>query len=422
MKVLWLTDSPAGASNYVNQNMPGRGWIAALGDTIKLNNEVELAVCFFSNTINDFKFVYDGITYYPIKDKLSTKVGKILSKLFQEMYDSNLSGLLRVVDDYKPDVIHLFGTETGLGELVGQTKVPIIIHIQGLVNPILFNWTPRGFSMTRILVNSSLRDLVYRRDLRSGYVLLKKMAKREESIIKNAKYFFGRTDWDKRVIYLMNSQSQYFYCNEVLRPFMYQRKWVYKNNGRVVLISIMNPQIYKGLDIILETAQLLKHKTKMQFEWNIIGLEHHNRVARVIEKVKRTSFKDNSIFFKGVKQGDELVAELLESDLFVHCSHIDNSANSVCEAMLLGMPVVASNVGGTSSLIKSGFDGICYSSQDTYDLASIILKTAFDIDELKRLGANARETALVRHDKTTIASTVLDTYVRIIDQEKQQYT
>ena len=70
MKVLWLTNSPAGASDYVNQNTPGRGWIASLGDVIKNHEEVELAVCFFNNTITDTKFFHDGITYYPINDKV----------------------------------------------------------------------------------------------------------------------------------------------------------------------------------------------------------------------------------------------------------------------------------------------------------------------------------------------------------------
>ena len=398
MKVLWLTSSPAGASNYIKQNTPGRGWIASLGDIIKECEDIELAVCFFNNTINDFKFSYDGITYYPIKDKLSSITKKILSKAFLTVWDSNLSDLLKVIEDYKPDIIQLFGTETGLGEIVGNTKVPIIIHIQGLLNPYISNWLPIGFNLNSVFLNSSFKDLILRRDLYSEYLLLRKMAKREEYIIKNSKYFFGRTDWDKRIIKLFNPDSEYFHCNEVLRPFIYESKWKYKSNGTLKLVSIINPQIYKGLDIVLETAKLLKSKSKFKFEWNIIGLENDNKVVKIIEKIKGMKFKDNSVYFKGIKQGSDLISELLDSNIFIHPSHIDNSPNSVCEAMLLGMPVIAGNVGGVSSIIENNVTGILYNSHDPYELAGIILEKAFNKEELQKLGNTAREHAIVRHD------------------------
>lgn len=414
MKILWLTSSPAGASNYIKQNTPDRGWIASLGDIIKMSEDIKLAICFFNNDINDFSFCYEGITYYPIKDKLSTIVKKIKSKAFRTIWDSNLSDLLKVVEDYKPDIIQLFGTETGLGEIVGNTKVPIIIHIQGLLNPIVSNWLPRGFKLSSVFLNLSFMDLILRRDLYSNYLLLRKMAKREEYIIKNSKYFFGRTDWDKRVIKLFNPDSEYFHCNEVLRPLIYESKWKHKSNGTLKLVSTINPKIYKGLDIVLETAKLLKSKSNIRFEWNIIGLGNDNKVVKIIEKIKGMKFKDNSVYFKGVKQVSDLVLELLDSNIFIHPSHIDNSPNSVCEAMLMGMPVIAGNVGGVASLIETGQNGICYNSQDPYDLASIILEKAFKKEELQKLGNNAREVALIRHDPHKIVSTVIDTYKFIL--------
>jgi glycosyltransferase involved in cell wall biosynthesis len=414
MKVLWLTQTPAGAGNYIKQNSHGGGWIASLGDVIKVCDNIELAVCFFNNNLSEFKFCYDSITYYPIKNKLSTLIKKIRSKALLTLWDSNLPDLLDVVQDFKPDIIQLFGTETGLGDIVGNTTVPIIIHIQGLINPYISNWLPRGFNLKTILLNSSFKDLILRRDLYSSYMLLKKIAKREEYIIKNSKYFFGRTDWDKRIVSLFNTDSEYFHCDEVLRSAIYESKWKHKSTGTLKLVSTLNPQIYKGLDIVLETAQLLKSKSNIKFEWNLIGLENGDRIVKVIEKIKGIKFKNNSVYFKGIKQGSDLVSELLKSNLFIHPSHIDNSPNSVCEAMLMGMPVIAGNVGGVASLIETGHNGICYNSQDPYDLASIILEKAFDIKELERLGKNARETALYRHDKTHIASIVIETYEFIL--------
>lgn len=414
MKVLWLTSSPAGSNSYIKQNSLGRGWISSLGDVIKNLEDFELAVCFFNNTIKKYKFLHEGITYYPIKDKLSTLSKKILSKTFLTLWDNNTCDLLKVVEEYKPDIIQLFGTETGMGKIVGKTKIPIIIHIQGLINPIRSNWLPRGFNLTGVYINSSFKDLFLRRDLISEYLLLKKMAKREEYIIENSKYFFGRTDWDKRVLKILNPCSEYFHCNEVLRPLFYESKWEYKSNGNLKLVSILNPQIYKGLDIVLETSKILKNKTNIAFQWNIIGIENNNRIVKIIEKTKGMKFKDNSVYFSGPKQTNEIVSELLDSNIFIHPSHIDNSPNSVCEAMLMGMPVIAGNVGGVASLIETGQNGIYYNSQDPYDLASIISEIAFKIEDLKKLGKNARKDAVIRHDIYKIADTVIATYKYIL--------
>ena len=422
MKVLWLTQLSTGASNYLKENTSGRSWVASLGDIIKKDKDIQLAVCFFNNDAKDFKFHYEDITYYPIKDKLSTKFNKIKAKLFGTLWDSNLPDLLKVVDDYKPDIIQLFGTESGMGEIVGNTKVPIIIHIQGILNPYVSNWLPRGFKLNTILLYSSIYDLILRRDLYSDHLLLKKMAKREEYIIKNSKYFFGRTDWDKRIIKLFNHNSEYFHCNEALRPIMSENKWEYTNNQTLRLVSVLNPFIYKGLDIVIETANLLKNKFNIEFEWAIIGIENDNKVVKIIERTKGMKFIDNSVNFKGQKLGNDLISELLESNLFIHPSHIENSPNSVCEAMLLGMPVIAGNVGGVASLIETGQSGICYNSQDPYDLASIISEKAFDRKALKILGENAHDVASIRHDKSQIASVVKNTYQYILFKENKNNT
>jgi glycosyltransferase involved in cell wall biosynthesis len=421
MKVLWLTQTSAGASNYIKQTTHEGGWIVSLSEVLKVSDNIELAICFFNNSINDFKFFYEGITYYPIKNKFATIISKIKSRTLLSLWDTNLSDLLKVVEDFKPEIIQLFGTESGLGDIIGNTKVPTIIHLQGLINPVISNWLPRGFSLNAILLNSSIRDLTLRRDLYSRFLLFRKKAKREEYILKNSKYIFGRTDWDRRIVSLFNKDIEYFHCDEVLRPAFYENQWKHKSYEVLKLVSTLNPQIYKGLDIVLETARLLTSKSNIKFEWNLIGLDDDNKIVKVVEKIKGIKFKNNSVYFKGIKQVNELIPILLESNLFIHPSHIDNSPNSVCEAMLMGMPVIAGNVGGIASLIETGHNGICYNSQDPYDLASIIIEKALDIKELERLGKNAHETALSRHNKTHIVTNIINTY-KVILSKKNSYS
>ena len=99
--------------------------------------------------------------------------------------------------------------------------------------------------------------------------------------------------------------------------------------------------------------------------------------------------------------------------MYVHPSYIDNSPNSVCEAQILGLPVIASEVGGVPSLIEDGVDGILFPSGNAEALVEAICSLAEDAPRRASLGQRARKTALVRHDKETIVKELLQTYAAI---------
>jgi len=250
------------------------------------------------------------------------------------------------------------------------------------------------------------------------YELFKKRAKREEETIKEAQYYFGRTNWDRNYLELLKKDFIYFHCEEVLRPVFYNYEWKQPKQDYFKIVTVINPQLYKGLEMILETSLILKEYVKMNFEWHVIGVDNSDELTLIIEKVKGLKFFENNIFFKGVKVEKDLISELLESHVFVHPSHIDNSPNSICEAMLLGVPVIAGNVGGIPSLITHNLDGVLYNSYDPYELASIIQNIKNQALHLTNIGANGRIRAIKRHDTQKITDTVIRAYKAVIDEKK----
>ena len=66
------------------------------------------------------------------------------------------------------------------------------------------------------------------------------------------------------------------------------------------------------------------------------------------------------------------------SNVFVSASTIENSPNSVGEAMLLGVPVVASDVGGVRDLIRDNSEGLVYSVDAPYMLAHHVMNIFSD--------------------------------------------
>ena len=98
-------------------------------------------------------------------------------------------------------------------------------------------------------------------------------------------------------------------------------------------------------------------------------LRKQDEISYLVERKYKTRFTDYNIELLGPLLENELINELLTADLFVHASHIENSPNSVCEAMLLGMPVIATYAGGTPSILSDKNEGLLVQDGDPYALA-----------------------------------------------------
>jgi glycosyltransferase involved in cell wall biosynthesis len=102
------------------------------------------------------------------------------------------------------------------------------------------------------------------------------------------------------------------------------------------------------------------------------------------------------------------------ASLFVHPSYIDNSPNSLCEAQLMGIPVISTDVGGISSLIEHNKTGFLVPSNDPYTLATQIISVHEDVLLAEVVGANARKAAIGRHDVSTIVNTNISIYKALL--------
>lgn len=106
---------------------------------------------------------------------------------------------------------------------------------------------------------------------------------------------------------------------------------------------------------------------------------------------------------------------LLHSTVYVQPSYIENCPNSVAEAQIHGVPVVATNVGGTSSMVTHGKDGFLFPATDPY-MAAYSIKYLIDNEKINvEIGRHACYTALLRHDKIKIIEQLLNTYKDILN-------
>ncbi|MCJ7734916.1 MAG: glycosyltransferase family 4 protein, partial [Anaerolineales bacterium] len=95
-------------------------------------------------------------------------------------------------------------------------------------------------------------------------------------------------------------------------------------------------------------------------------------------------------------------------------SHMDNSPNSLAEAMILGLPCIASDVGGIPSMLKDNSEGLIYQHKDIKSLAEKIRYLLNDPRTSQEFGKNARQTALSRHNPERIARDSYQVYLDVL--------
>jgi len=210
---------------------------------------------------------------------------------------------------------------------------------------------------------------------------------------------------------MLAPQAKYHYGGEILRPEFYEQSERKQPLTTTITTTISNAT-YKGFDL-LKTAKILKNELGLDFIWNVYG----NIEPSFYEHLTDIHHKDVNVCLRGVASASELRDALLNSTMYCHTSYVENSPNSIAEAQILGVPVVATNVGGTSSMVTHGTDGFLFPATDPYMAAYYIKSLIEDKNNVNmEIGMRAHKKAMLRHDKQKIVTQLLNTYKKILTE------
>ena len=104
------------------------------------------------------------------------------------------------------------------------------------------------------------------------------------------------------------------------------------------------------------------------------------------------------VHFLGFLTDDEIIGELQNSDLFVLPSFVEGIPVSAMEAMAVGVPVIATNIAGTSELIEDGNSGILIRPSDSQALAKAVIRMIEDYEFRLRATELARRKVVDEFD------------------------
>lgn len=414
MKIMWLCNYPvptiaekAGLKVGVNE-----GWLQNLSRILSGKHDIEL------------------IYVFPQSQERKLLVGKVEGIEYIGFYavpnrpnvaDPSLDAVfIDLLQKYKPNVVHIMGTEFAHSLVMTQSVQKegmgnsMIVSIQGMPSFLakhMLNGIPQC-----IYHKLRLKDILYHTSLLQQQKQMKQRGENEKKVLQNCQHVFGRTDWDYACSMQINRHLQYHHGGEILRECFYHGLWKRENiEKHSIFFSQANSPI-KGLHVAVESFGILAqrypdlkvyvggHNSFHHVDWKLSSYEHY-----VMSLIRRFGLA-NKIIFTGPLDAEKMMNRYLSSHVFVSASLIENSPNSVGEAMLLGMPVVSSDVGGVRSMLIHGQEGYLYPVDEPYMLAHYV-ETIFEDDELAiSLGSSARKHAMITHNKETVAQEVYEVY------------
>lgn len=430
MKVIWFVNIPVRLDKMLGTR---GGWVRGMLHEIAemTNYEVRLA---WPHDIDTEGIEYDDccsrISYMSYYYNGNTSI----------LDEKEIDAIARRIAEYKPDIIQIWGTEYihSYMILLAAKKIGLlkccVVHIQGLVSICAKHYSQ---GVPKHIREESMRERLFFSDIS---VFKKNLAKRgefEEKALQLVDYVMGRTEWDKACVYQINPKINYYSCNEVLREEFYKEyQWIPRLcEKHSIFVSQANYPI-KGFHYVLQGLSIVKRYYK-NVKLYVTGDNFYSRYKLLnchknkekypyltYEKYLCSLIKDNrlekSIVFLGDLNATQMTQMYRRTNVFVSGSTIENSPNSIGEAMMIGTPIVSSYVGGIPSMIEHEKEGFLYPLDEPYMMAQYIMRIFKDVESeegiepLMLMSDNVRNKARVIFDRNRNVKALMNIYQTII--------
>lgn len=350
-----------------------------------------------------------------------------ISETPSHIYDPDLETRFREeIRSFQPDVIHSWGIEyhhalamVNAAEAEGKLS-SMVASIQGLCRFLAEHYLD-GIP-EKIRSASTFRDFMRKDNLRQQQEKFVLRGRMERQALQKLHHVIGRTDWDRDCVLGINRALQYHFCNETLREPFYEDRWQYGRcvRHRVFASSCAYP--IKGFHYLLEAfSQVVK-----EYPDATLAVTGHSFLQKDFKgKLRQGSYEkylaalakryglEEKLLFLGSLSAENMKQAYLDANVFVLASTLENSPNSLGEAMLLGVPCVAANVGGVRNLMEDDREGLVYPSGDVQTLAEHILRLFAMEQEAAAFGDAAACHAQITHHPETNLRELMKIYEQI---------
>ena len=417
MKILWITNIlfPEAEEKLTGKGdfRSSGGWMLASAELLIQHEEVKLYVATVSSLVRKLE-VIEGkqITYYVLPyGKGNIKYNKVYESYWR-----------LIKEQVKPDVVHIHGTEytQGLAYIRACGNERVVVSVQGLKSGIAPYYCA-GLTLKDIYRNITLRDII-KGGIYSEQRAFYQSGELEKVTLRKVSHIIGRTSWDRAHIWSINPEASYHICNETLRKEFYEgEKWSYDKCIPHTIFLSQGSYPLKGLHQVLKAMPLiLRHYpnatiriagsdiTRNKGLWGVLHFTSYGRIVRRL--IKKFSL-EGKVTFLGPLNAKQMKDEYLRSNVFICPSSIENSPNSLGEAQILGVPCVASYVGGIPDFMQG-----CEHNMYRYEEIEMLAQNVVNIFSNSLIVDNShiQKLALLRHHRNNNTAQLMTIYRSVV--------
>lgn len=416
MKILWVVNTvfPDAARSLGIETPVFGGWMYGLAADIAKSEKLKIAVATVY-TGREMKILdINNIRYFLIPQQRRFRKTGGTSSYWRT-----------VVRYFSPDLVHIHGTEFdyGLRLIEACPKLKYVISVQGLVS-VCHRYYMAGMSNLDIISNITFRDLIRWDTLYNAKHKFFKRGLIEKQYILRADAVIGRTDWDRAHTQSIKPNVKYYFCNESLRDEFYSgEKWSLDNCRRYSIFLSQAGYPIKGLHQVIKAVSLLKEEyphitieiagsniTKTQTLRDRLKISGYGSYINSLIKFFGLRGKVN---FIGLLDAKAMKEAYLRANVFICPSSIENSSNSIGEAQILGVPVIASYVGGVASMLRNSISAKMYEF-NSYEVLAQYISEVFKTVDYSLLNTDMVD-AQKRHNRATNCMRHSEIYCSLID-------
>lgn len=266
---------------------------------------------------------------------------------YRIMNNGSLRELKKIVNEYKPDIIHAHDFRASVLASIFGKKIKVISHLHTS-----HHWirTINIKSFGYILATLNFNKIIVVSQALSKEIIFKKYINQKTVVIKNPV--------DKSKIKQLSME--------------------YKENSEYDIAFLGRLSDYKNPIKFINIISKLKEK-KEEIRAVIIGDgELRGECSEIINSLDLS----NNITMKGFKLNPFPI--LMNSKVLIMPSKVEALGLSAAEAMVLGKPVIASNAGGLKEVVNDKCGFLCNSDSDYINAAYCMLNNMKLYEELSK--------------------------------------
>jgi glycosyltransferase involved in cell wall biosynthesis len=311
-----------------------------------------------------------------------------------------ISDLVRIYKREKPSLIHNFTIKCAVyGSIAGR-----LAGVPSLVNSI----TGFGYTFTSGALHARVLAPVVK-----SLMQLTLAGARARLIVQNPddEDFFRKLGFSNDLLRLIPGSG--VNCSRFV-----PRPQNAASNARPMVLFVGRLLWDKGLAEFVEAAQQL---AGVDCEFVIAGAPDTGNPASVPLEILNGWVASGTVTWLG--QVDDMPGLLAKADVFVLPSYREGLPRSLIEAAACGLPLVATDVPGCREVVQHEINGLLVPVRDSKALAKAILRLLTDKNLAAKLGASAREKAVLEFEERIIIARTLSVYDELnAGLEKRQLT